>query len=224
MSKIQLMLVCIALLASFGANAQEPCDSYFKHIELYQTNPTYHRAVDDFETHVHALAAAGAQGERVETLYTIPVVVHVIHLGEPVGTGTNISDAQVQSAITAINQDYRHMAGTNGYGAGVDMNVQFCLASRDPNGQPSNGINRVNGTSVALYSTNGISGSGANGASETAVKALSTWPRDSYVNVWIVSEIDNNDGGSGTQGYAYFPFNSPLDGIVILAISSHTPT
>ena len=30
---------------------------------------------------------------------TIPVVFHVIHLGEPVGEGTNISDEQILSCI-----------------------------------------------------------------------------------------------------------------------------
>lgn len=38
--------------------------------------------------------------------YTVPIVVHVIHLGETVGTGTNISDAQVISAIDDLNDRY----------------------------------------------------------------------------------------------------------------------
>ncbi len=46
-------------------------------------------------------------GERIESAtYTIPIVVHVIHNGEAIGTGTNIPDAQVQSQIDRINIDY----------------------------------------------------------------------------------------------------------------------
>ena len=41
-------------------------------------------------------------------VYTIPVVVHVIHKGEAVGTGTNISDAQINSAITNLTDTYRN--------------------------------------------------------------------------------------------------------------------
>jgi len=154
--------------------------------------------------------------QRTDEVYTIPVVVHVIHNGEAYGTGTNISDEQVYSAIAALNEDYRRMPGTNGYGNGVDVGMEFCLAARNPNGQPTNGIVRINGSSVANYSTMGIEASSGTGAVEESVKALSTWPRESYMNIWVVNEIENNDGGSGIQGYAYFPVNSPIDGIVIL--------
>ncbi|MFM7813708.1 MAG: M43 family zinc metalloprotease, partial [Flavobacteriales bacterium] len=153
---------------------------------------------------------------RTNDIYNLPVVVHVIHNGEAYGTGVNITDEQIQSAITALNNDFRHVVGTNGDGAGPDVGIEFCLASRNPQGQPTTGIVRVNGSAVPLYSTQGIESSGGNGAAETAVKALSTWPRESYVNIWVVSEIGNNDGGSGIQGYAYFPFNNAVDGIVVL--------
>ena len=154
--------------------------------------------------------------QRTDEVYTIPVVVHVIHNGESYGSGTNITNEQVFSAIEALNEDFRHMAGTNGYGAGVDVRIEFCLAARNPSGQPTNGIVRVNGSSVANYSTMGIEASSGTGAVEESVKALSTWPRASYMNIWVVNEIENNDGGSGIQGYAYFPVNSPIDGIVLL--------
>lgn len=154
--------------------------------------------------------------QRSEEVYTIPVVVHVIHKGEAYGTGTNITDEQIASAITALNDDFRRVSGTHGYGNGVDAGIEFCLASRNPNGQPTNGIVRVNGSSVANYATMGIEASSGTGAVEENVKALSTWPRESYMNIWVVNEIENNDGGSGIQGYAYFPVNSPIDGIVVL--------
>jgi len=154
--------------------------------------------------------------QRTDEVYTIPVVVHVIHTGEAYGTGTNITDEQIYSAIEALNEDFRRMTGTNGYGNGVDVRIEFCLAARNPSGQPSNGIVRVNGNSVANYASMGIEASSGTGAVEESVKALSTWPRASYMNIWIVNEIENNDGGSGIQGYAYFPVNSPIDGIVLL--------
>ena len=45
-------------------------------------------------------------------IYTIPVVVHVLHLGEQLGVGTNISDAQIQSAINNLNDVYRGQTGS----------------------------------------------------------------------------------------------------------------
>lgn len=182
---------------------------------LIAHDPRWARSFFYMEQMIQAANALPGE-ERSDALYTLPVVVHVIHLGEPEGTGTNISTAQIQSAINALNQDFRRMPGTNGFGNGVDVGVEFCLAQRDPNGNPTTGIMRVNGSSVTSYASAGISAGQGTGADETAVKSLSVWPRASYVNIWVVNEIENNDGGAGVQGYAYFPFNSVKDGIVVL--------
>src|SRR5690606_12741972 len=114
---------------------------------------------------------------------------------EPVGTGTNISDAQIHSAIEALNRDYRKMPGTIGDGQGVDTKVEFMLAVRDPNNNPHSGINRVNGTSIPLYAEEGISAGQSSGANEVNIKNLSRWPNSFAYNVWVVSEIEDNNGG-----------------------------
>ena len=97
--------------------------------------------------------------QRTNDIYTLPVVFHVIHNGEAYGVGTNITDEQIVSAIDAMNEDFRHMSGSNGYGAGPDVGIDFCLAARDPNGNPTTGIVRVNGSSVTNYSAMGIEAS-----------------------------------------------------------------
>ncbi|MFM9985629.1 MAG: M43 family zinc metalloprotease [Flavobacteriales bacterium] len=191
------------------------CPSDQLNDSLLTHNPGFSRSFFYMEQKL-GLQAQIPPADRSDDLYTLPVVVHIIHEGEAYGTGSNITDEQVFSAITALNNDFRHTAGTNGDGAGVDVNIEFCLAQRDPNGQPTTGIVRVNGSSVPLYADQGIESSGGGGAVEESVKALSTWPRASYVNIWVVNEIENNDGGSGIQGYAYFPINNPIDGIVLL--------
>lgn len=219
-SKILIgVLVTLALFGLKTTNAQAPltCASDEINDSLMAHDPIFYMGFMHFEQMLEARRNQPVE-ERSNEIYTIPVVVHVIHKGEPYGSGSNIPDEQIFSAITALNQDFRRMPGTNGYGNGPDIGIEFCLAVRDPNGQPTNGINRVNGTVVPQYAEKGIasSASSTNGASEAAVKALSTWPRTSYMNIWVVSEIENNDGGSGVQGYAYFPADTPLDGIVIL--------
>ncbi|MEM7205197.1 MAG: zinc metalloprotease [Planctomycetota bacterium] len=72
------------------------------------------------------------------TLYTIPVVVHVIQATS--GRGA-LTDAQVQSQIDILNEDFRALAGSPG-APGVDTMIQFVLADRDPSGAPSTGITR----------------------------------------------------------------------------------
>ena len=164
-----------------------------------------------------ALKRILAGANITETVHTIPVVFHVIHLGEPVGVGSNISDEQIQSAVTALNHHYRKVPGTTGDGAGVDTKIQFALAKRAPGNIPHTGINRIDGRGVSLYSTKGVNSPGVTGAaSEADIKSLSTWPRSSYLNIWVVTEIDDNGGVAGTQGYAYQPLNSVLDGVTIV--------
>ncbi|MBL7941125.1 MAG: PKD domain-containing protein, partial [Flavobacteriales bacterium] len=129
---------------------------------------------------------------------------------------SNISDAQIYSAIEALNNDFRKIAGTNGDGDGVDVGIEFCLAVRDPDNQATTGIVRVDGTVVPLYADQGIEATGGVGANEETVKALSTWPREQYMNIWVVNEIEDNDAQGGVQGFAYFPVNNPIDGITVL--------
>lgn len=163
------------------------------------------------------------------TVYRIPVVFHVIHKGEAVGSGTNVSDAQLMSAIDALNRDYRRTSADGGIaqGAGPDTEIEFCLASKDPAGNPHSGINRVDGTTVTDYASQGIISS-----NEVAVKALSKWDNRYYLNVWVVTEINDNHADTanlnnftgGTIGYAYYPVspvtaNASRDGIVILNCS-----
>ncbi|MDV7401643.1 hypothetical protein RZS08_60045, partial [Arthrospira platensis SPKY1] len=91
-----------------------------------------------------ALRATGCAGEARR----VPVVVHVIHRGENVGVGSNISDAQILGAIDGLNGRW-----TGQIGDGVDMGFEFCLARRDPQDQPTSGIVRVDGRTVPGYET-----------------------------------------------------------------------
>jgi hypothetical protein len=118
--------------------------------------------------------------------YVIPVVVHVIHNGEPVGTGTNLSDEQIQSQIDVLNQDFQRLNPDVDQTPDLfqpvasSMNIQFVLARQDPDGLPTNGILRVHGGS-----------SGWTISDESTFKALSYWRADQYLNIWVVRFTDS---------------------------------
>lgn len=134
-------------------------------------------------------------------IITIPVVVHVIHSGQAVGTAPNIADGQVESQITVLNQDFRRMAGTPGFNTnavGADTMVQFALAKVDPNGNPTNGIDRQNLCQTS-WSTADIN---------ATVKPTTIWDPTLYMNMWSVNFSD-----SDLLGYAQFPSNSTLSGL-----------
>ena len=146
---------------------------------------------------------------------TIPVVVHVIHyIGEAIGTYTNISDAQIQSQIDALNEDYRRI-NSEVYslpaafrGSSVDPLIQFCLAQQDPNGYPTTGIERF---SINGFNEQSMAYIDAN------IKPVTIWDKDKYLNIWSC-DIGLNPNGFQTLGYATFPSQSTPsnDGVVIL--------
>jgi hypothetical protein len=144
-----------------------------------------------------------ANGRGVQAIYNIPVVIHIIHNGDCLGTGENITDAQAISQINVLNQDFRRIAGTPGgantTGLAVDVEINFILAKRDPSGNPTNGINRVQ-TSIASYD---------NAAVETE-KANTIWDPTKYLNMWTFRFGGDLDG---VLGYAQFPTGSGLNGI-----------
>ena len=144
--------------------------------------------------------------DETNVVLTIPVVVHVFNNGEPIGTGPNITDAQINSQITVMNIDYRNLAGST-IPAAADVEVEFCLAQQDPNGLPTDGINRVN------IGQNGITETSLPDAQNQmdAFKPSSIWDPSKYMNMWSVAF----NGGSGLLGYAQFPGGpANTDGVV----------
>ncbi|MEI9956423.1 MAG: hypothetical protein WDM90_09015 [Ferruginibacter sp.] len=143
-------------------------------------------------------------------VYTVPVVVHVMHTGGAVGTIYNPSDANIQGAINYLNQVY---AGTypgmeqpvEGGGI-VNLQIQFALAQRTPTCGSTNGIDRVNASSIPNYAAHGVNSSGSSGCTDLQLKDFARWNPTDYYNVWVVNKIDDADGTSGqfVAGYAYF--------------------
>lgn len=160
-------------------------------------------------------------------VYQIPVVFHVIYKGtDGVGNGTNISQAALQSQIDVLNEDYRRIAGSNGYNTnpvGADCEIEFCLAQRKPDGSGfpvgQAGVDRINsntsGWGSGPFSTTYI---------DNNIKPATSWDPSRYMNIWIV----NMSGG--ILGYAQFPTsslggmgcgsqNDLTDGVVFLSSS-----
>ena len=197
----------------------EKCGFDHKHNALLQ-NLAYKNLIEKSEAEIKQYRLNQNKSSQV---YNIPVVVHVLHKGEAVGTGTNISDAQINSAISHLNQVYRGQTANSP----TDFGIQFSLAQQDPNCNASNGINRINASAIPNYSSGGVDYYGDGGeADENDLKDLSKWPVSDYFNIWIVSEIENNNGGSGVQGYAnFFTGSNTYEGSMMMAnVFGYDPT
>ncbi len=200
----------------FPVSAQEECISSQRHKFLMENDLEYRAKREADEAYLLEYAKNPSTEKAVKI---IPIVVHVMHTGQAISTiaapTVNISDAQIQSAIDYMTKAYRAQTP---YSGGVDTQIEFCLAKRDPSGNPSTGIVRYNASGISGYSSLGCNtDSGLGTVNELAIKAASQWDNTKYYNVWIVTEIDNNGGGAGTQGFAYFAgASAAYDGAIML--------
>ena len=212
----KLSLVLCALFITVFANAQHPkkCGTDFINSNYFKNHPGEKVNQQKLEKNLQKTIQHNYTLKEPEQLYTIPLVIHVLHLGEDEGTGNNISDAQIFSGITQLNEAF-----SNTNNEGIDMNIQFELAKQTPNGESTNGILRVDASNVDGYAEDGIALQ-LLGADEVELKNTSKWDNNNYYNIWIVSEIEGNDGGYGTQGFAYFPgASATYDGTIIMNTS-----
>lgn len=146
---------------------------------------------------------ATATEEEKNVVLQIPVVVHVLHNGEPIGTAPNITDAQIWSQIQVLNEDFRRMLGTRGYNenpVGADLRIEFVLAQTGPDGTATDGINRRN------IDQDGVTVDDLEGS----IKAATIWDATQYMNMWSVKFVAPDEN---TLGYAQFPEGSGLAGL-----------
>lgn len=167
-------------------------------------------SLDEFEIalqkKIREIGLREASGGRTQAVVlNIPIVVHVVHNGEAVGSGLNISLAQIQSQIEVLNEDFRKKLGTPGYNTspvGADIEVEFCLSPVDQNGitlaEP--GIHRYNGNKATWTRTE----------IENQLKPTTIWNPNLFYNVWTLKfgGVDSN-----LLGYAQFPDQSGLSGL-----------
>lgn len=139
-----------------------------------------------------------------DLLVTIPVVVHVVYQNST----QNIPDAQILSQIDVLNQDFRRLNADTTNTPSVfssvagDLEIEFCMATTDPDGNPTDGIIRTQ-TTVSSFSTN-------NAVKFTSQGGHDAWPSFDYLNMWVCNM------GGGILGYAQFPGGSTAtDGVVI---------
>src|SRR5688572_18739641 len=127
-----LMMMAGTLSAQQGQKLPALCATMEQDSILRARHPKI-GTLDDFENSVQAkiqeLKKSGL-GRTMAGVVTIPIIVHVVHNGEAVGTGANISKAQIQAQIDVLNEDFRKMVGTPGHNTnpvGADIEIEFCL-------------------------------------------------------------------------------------------------
>ncbi len=201
--KLKVVLIgAFALTLTNTAQAQDDhfkCSTDAKMKEFYDKNP---QARIDRENFLKSIFESRATYDD-STIYTIPVVFHILH---KYGI-ENIPDANVYNQMNILNDDFRDQSFDAALvipefqGIKADCKIEFKLATLDPDGNCTNGIEHIYTHEI----TQGDDYS-----------KLSQWPRDRYLNVWVCDII----GEPGAAGYAYQPagvdgFNAFADGIIL---------
>lgn len=145
------------------------------------------------------------KGRNSAPVYTIPVVVHIIYRT----AAQNLSNQRVYEQLQILNEDYRRTNSdannipSDFVGVVADTEIEFCLATKDPNNNSTTGITRTQ-TSVTNV------GSG-NAYYSTLAGGIDIWDPNKYLNIWVC------ELGGGILGYTYPPGGAPngADGVVI---------
>lgn len=206
------LLILLAGLLALPAVAQTDAELHrcgFSQYSWYANQP---KDASKFEQWLRRKMQQPLPMPQADSVIYIPVVVHVVHQGEPIGTGTNISDQAILAQIDILNQDFRRTPGTRGHNNhpdGADAKIEFALAQYDPNYAPTNGIVRLQGPQTT-YSIQ----------DRPTLANLSRWPATDYLNIWVcnlttylgyaefpVADLQGLDGLSNT--------NPLIDGFVV---------
>jgi len=177
-------------------------------------DPGLKARMQETEAKAQAWAKSNAKSAAV---VTIPTVVHIIYNAD--SSQYNIPDSVIFSQIDVLNEDFRRMNAdaintrTIFDSIAADVEVQFCLASIDPNGNATDGITRT-ATNVPTFDFTSMRDS----MKFTSSGGQDAWPRDEYLNIWVCDMRVDFFGQLLTLvlGYAQFPGDADsTDGVVI---------
>ena len=207
------LAVGLAGLAALPALAQSPngihrCYTDEHNAELEAANPELVRLRNEINARIEAMTTTSVVARNNRVTRIVPTVVHIVHDYST----ENIPRQTVVDAIARLNRDmarrntdtlsprsiFQSVAG--------DLNLEFRLATLDPNGNPTDGITRVGHPYTVLPTV------------RDSVKYVRDWDGTKYFNIWVVRTIGSQ--GTGTVlGYAQFPNNPNWGtwGVVILA-------
>lgn len=117
--------------------------------------------------------------------YEIPVVFHILYNN----ANENIHDSLIYNQIKELNLAYRKLTPDTSRIRTVfkpiaaDVRVQFKLATVDPNGNPTNGINRRY-TTKTTFARN-IYGSYTTDMKDSTKGGVRAWDPVRYLNIWV---------------------------------------
>lgn len=194
----------------FSQEAQKQCGSDELRIQTLKQQPKVAQAVIQREAQLERFTTDYVtdfylnrtnRQQKKDAKYIIPIVIHVIH-----NYGAeNISEAQIKDGIDILNKTFRkQLSDTDDIvpafqSIHADTEIEFRLATKDPQGKCTNGINRI--------------ASPLSNIGDHRLKSLIQWPPNKYLNIYI------SEDAAGLAGHCVWPSDADTipewDGIVV---------
>lgn len=239
----QIIVALIAASVNISTQAQQqihqkPGCGYEQVLkQVAQKDPGFKNYTTNIYRKSSALAAKGT-GE----VYKIPVVFHIVYHTD----AQNLPDSVILNQVSILNKAYRKQNANVGHlrsifgSLAADAEIEFVLASKDPQGNTTTGITRTY-TDHPYFGYDTGAGPDMDSLERmkiTASGGIDPWPLAKYLNIWVGDfRYNATDEDAGLQGYATPP-NNPyppngwtpippyIDGVAMhfQAIGSNNPT
>ena len=213
--KIIKLILLLFLSTSYSSIAQiSGCATDQSHAARLADNASYVQQMTEAQNILNG--QAGTPELVINGIYYIPTVVHVIHLGQAIGTPENPTDSQIAACLDRINLGLaaNHPAFANTSSGGQNIPIQLELAKRAPNCLPSTGVERIDLSNITAYVNYGVQfQSSTPGLNFQFVANQSFYDPKQYFNIYIVNKIQNG----AFSGWGFYPTLSSFvgDGVYV---------
>jgi len=191
-------------------NAQRPqkyCGQEQILKDWYENNPDYLRnynhLVQQYKDYTSTLRG---EGDGNDTTYTVQVVVHIVYKKD--SAIYNIPDEYIYSQIEALNRDFNKMNEDTSEVRDIfkpiigNPKIKFELAKINPQGNPTNGIERKKATNTRPFGALPLINANVKKASDGGLNA---WKPKNYVNIWVCDLNPDPNAAGFLGGFAYAP-------------------
>ena len=215
MKKIICLLVMFFGLSSYAQISYCSSDAILQN-EI-QNNPLVKEQIDIMNERIRQSKKIKDKKDKYSAptigTMTIPVVVYIVHNGEPLGESTNISDIQVAAQIEVLSNRFEQHG------------IKFCLAKKADSGVwatqnkvPYNSATEVQITPGIIHINNPDLSSNTYAEVQSLLSTANPLVKpQKYLRIWVVKSIEHFQ--SNTLGFAWFPNGASFykDGIVVLS-------
>ncbi len=164
---------------------------------------------------VAAAKSAASRGvpmaKTTDGIYRIPVVFHIVY--DTAHPNWNIPDSVIFNQVEILNKAFRKQHADTGNTRSyfkplsTDAGIEFYLATKDPQGKPTNGITRTISKRY-YFANNSYTTDSLEMLKQASKGGADKWPTEKYLNIWV-GNLANSAGVTEVLAYATPPLDPP---------------